>query len=271
MSAFLTYLGGILRALLAVPAAFLPRRHWNSFDSLPVERAAPASGVLTMLGGLYAGGHGLIAYLNRAANASIDGTFNLIGRQSRGEAPPSADITTLDLQTLSVFSFFGFLLFTPLGLLSLYLALSGAARAISGWFEQPFGDPLLTGVDAAGVRTSRLARTRRADAARARAEGAEVPDRLYTGDWAGLEGVDFVVVASRRKPDWTRGTFVLTSDKWYTLGEPFDLLLPQGLRTVYPLTEQKVTEVLRRGVRYDLPPLSRAPAPRRSGPGCGAG
>ena len=117
-------------------------------------------------------------------------------------------------------------------------------------------------------------RGRRAEAVRHRAEGPVVADRLYTGDWAGLEGVDFVVVASRRKPDWTRGTFVITSDKWYTLGDPFDLHLPQGLRTVYPLTEQKVMEVLRRGVAYELPPLftarpraaagrSATPPPRR--------
>jgi hypothetical protein len=262
MSALLAYIDGIFRALLAVPAALLPRHYWNSLETLPVERAAPVSGILTFVSGFFVGGRGLLSYLNRAASASIDATFELAARQSRGEAPAAPDVTTWDLQKLSIFSFVAFFLFTPLGLLSLYLIFSGAARAVSSWIGQPVGDPLLTGIDGLWKRTSRRVRTRRATAARVRAEGPEVPDRLYTGDWAGLQGVDFVVVSSRRKADWTRGTFVITSDKWYTLGEPFDLQLPQGLRTVYPLTEQKVTEVLRRGVQYELPPLSRGSRPR---------
>jgi hypothetical protein len=271
MSAFLAYIDGIARALLAVPAALLPRRRWNSIETLPVERAALVSGILTMVGGLYAGARGLYAYLNRAAEASIDATFNLAARQNRGETPGAPAITTSDLQALSVFSLVAFVLFTPLGLFSLYLVVSGAARAVSAWIDQPVGDPLLTGVDAAWSRTIRRVRTQRSEAARHHAEGPEVPDRLHTGEWAGLEGVDFVVVSSRRKPDWTRGTFVITSDKWYTLGEPFDLELPQGLRTVYPLTEQKVTEVLRRGVAYELPPLGRAPVRSRAVPRCDGG
>ena len=50
-----------------------------------------------------------------------------------------------------------------------------------------------------------------------------------------------------------------------TLGEPFDRPLPQGLRTLYPLTAQTLgADVLRKGVSYELPPLSPAPTrPRR--------
>jgi hypothetical protein len=218
---------------------------------------------------LAVGGRGLLAYLDRAARASVDAAFNLAARQVRGEAG-GPDITTWHLQQLSIFSFVAFLLFTPLGLFATYLVVSGVARAISGWVDQPVGDPLLTWLDAVARRTIRRTARRRAEAARRRAEGPEVPDRLFTGDWAGLDGVDLVVVASRRKPDWTRGAFVITSDKWYTLGEPFDLELPQGVRTIYPLTEQKVMEVLRRGLAYQLPPLftarSRAAAGRPARP-----
>ena len=65
-----------------------------------------------------------------------------------------------------------------------------------------------------------------------------------------------MVVAARRKPGWVTGTWVITNDGWFTLGEPFDRPTPNGLRTVYPLTLQTSTlEVLRKGVSYELPPL----------------
>lgn len=261
MSALLEYLAAVGCALLALAAAPLPKRWWDSLEALPIRRAAALSGLATAAAGLVMGGRGLLAYLGRASNAAIDATIELTARQARGEAPLT-DVTTFDLQRLSIFSFVAFVLFTPLGLLALYLVVSGVVRAASSWVEQPLGDPLLTGLDAALSRASRRLRRRSADASRKRQEGPEVPDRLFTGAWAGLEGVDYVVVASRRKPDWTAGTFVITRDKWYTLGEPFDMQLPQGLRTVYPLTEQKVAEVLRRGVPYELPLLSSAPRRR---------
>jgi hypothetical protein len=255
------YLAAGVRAVLAVAVGLLPARHWEAFESLPVRAATIVSGYATTVAGLVIGGRGLAAYLRRAGDAAIDATIELTARQVRGEVP-ATDVTTWDLQRLSIFSFVAFVLFTPLGLFALYLVLSGAVRAIAGWVEQPIGDPLLTGLDNVAMRTTRSIRARRAEAHRNRAEGPDVADRLFSGEWAGLQSVDYVVVASRRKPDWVAGTFVITSDKWYTLGEPFDMHLPDGLRTIYPLTEQKVTEVLRRGVAYELPPLSRPP--RRS-------
>jgi hypothetical protein len=69
-----------------------------------------------------------------------------------------------------------------------------------------------------------------------------------------------VVIASRQKPGWTSGTFVITKDAWYRLGEPFEFRSPEGLRTAYTLTALQTTEVLRRGIRYDLPPLDTPPA-----------
>ena len=47
------------------------------------------------------------------------------------------------------------------------------------------------------------------------------------------------------------GTWVITNDGWFTLGEPFDRPTPNGLRTVYPLTLQTTTlAVHRKGVSY---------------------
>jgi hypothetical protein len=105
--------------------------------------------------------------------------------------------------------------------------------------------------------TSRQDRTKRNE--RLALEKADEPDRLYDGAWAGLEGVDYVVVAARRKPGWIKGTWVITGDGWFTLGEPFDRPMPNGLRTIYPLTLQTTTlDVLRKGVSCELPPLRRS-------------
>ncbi len=46
--------------------------------------------------------------------------------------------------------------------------------------------------------------------------------------------------------------FVMTSDKWYRLGTPVERQMPGGLRTLYPLTELRDNEALRKGVRYEL-------------------
>jgi hypothetical protein len=264
--ALLHYLLAIARGLLALPASLLPRRLWDGrlLEPLPLRQAVPLSGLLTSLAGLVAGFRWYLAFVQRAADAAVNGAFEYSARQMRHELPATRELTTWDLQSFSIIWLATFLV-TPAGLFALYLVVSGIVRAVSGLFEQPGGDYLLTGADAATRRGLAWRRTRRAESRREESEGPAVPDRLFTGEWAGLTGVDYVVVASRRKAGWTRGTFVVTSDKWYTLGEPFDLQLPQGLRTVYPLTEQRVTEVLRRGVQYELPVLSRSERPAKAG------
>ena len=69
-----------------------------------------------------------------------------------------------------------------------------------------------------------------------------------------------MIVAARRKPDWQKGTFVVTSDGWFTLGEPFDRPTPNGLRTIYPLMLQTTPDVVRKAVTYELPPLRQTRA-----------
>jgi hypothetical protein len=218
---------------------------------------SPFSALLTMVGGCVMGARGFVDYARRVASLANDATWDLAARQIRGEIPPDVEITTAGPVAVSALSVVAFLLFTPLGLLSLYLAATGALRLVSAYLGEPFGDPILTGLDrllaGAGRRLSASHRRR----ARERAEGPEAPDRLFTGDWAGLSGVTYVVVSSRRKEGWKPGVFVITSGPWYTLGEPFDVQLPEGLRTVYPLREQTTNEVLREGVRYELPRLEQ--------------
>jgi hypothetical protein len=38
---------------------------------------------------------------------------------------------------------------------------------------------------------------------------------------------DFVLVASRCKADWDQGTFVVRGEKWYVVGEPFNMDPPE--------------------------------------------
>jgi hypothetical protein len=245
------------RGLAAVLAALLPRRYWKALPALPIERLAGLSALLAFLAGVVAGEIGFMSYAARAAGGVVNASFHIAARQARGEIP--GEITTMTTQGVSALSLFAFLFFTPLGLFSFYLVATGLLRAAGSFVDDPFGDPILTGVDALATRSARRLRRVHVRRAREHREGPEVPDRLLAGDGANLAGFDYVVVSSRRKPDWTAGTFVITSDRWYTLGQPFDIQLPDGLRTVYPLREQKVTEVLRRAVRYELPPLEQEP------------
>ena len=62
-----------------------------------------------------------------------------------------------------------------------------------------------------------------------------------------------MVIASRRKPGWEPGVFVITDRGWYRLGAPAERDTPAGLRTLYPLTEVRDQEVLRKGVHYAFP------------------
>lgn len=224
--------------LLALPAGLLPRRHWGQID-LPIEQRAVLSGLLTLLGGAAFGITGFFSYLQGVMESAF--------------FVPSP---------LMMAAYFGYLFFTPRGLFSLYLVASGLVRTVSAWIGEPFGDPILTGIDTALHRTRRASVARWSHHERTEAEGADEPDRRYPGAWADLPGVDFVVVAARRKPGWTEGTFVITPDGWFTLGEPFDRPTPNGLRTVYPLTALATMTVLRKGVSYELPPL-RPHAARR--------
>lgn len=225
----------------AVLAGALPRRYWARLD-LPIAERATLAGVVTLLAGCALGITGYFAYLARVLETAF--------------FVPSPYMMV---------AFFGYVFFTARGLFSLYLVGSGLARAISAWIDEPFGDPLLTAIDSLTARARQSASTRASQRRRLAAEGADEPDRRYAGEWAELPGVDFVVVAARRKAGWTSGTFVITPDGWFTLGEPFDRPLPQGMRTIYPLTTLATMDVMRKGVAYELPPLRAHTARRRPG------
>lgn len=228
---------------------------------LPIPRAAALSAILTVIASAVIGLGGFLEHGERVQRQLGEMIVRVAEGQLKGNIPEDARYNAAPA-AIAMLTPLEFALLTPLGLLASYLALSGIARGVGCVTGEPFGDPLLTAVDS-GVRRlvggTRDAQHRRT---RLRREGVEVPDRLYPADWAGVADADFVVVASRRKPEWEAGTFVITSDKWYKLGVPFELDLPDGLRTIYPLKEQTLNEVMRRSVSYELPPLRRGP-PRR--------
>jgi len=242
--------------LIALVAAFLPARYWASLSALPIRRYATLSALLTLSGGFALGIGGFMAYSTRVMQAAGKLQIEVAERQLRGDLPETAVVASGPMAA-AMLSPLAFVFLTPVGLVSTYLVLTGLIRALTCVVDDPMGDPVVTLADGVVRRVSRRARSGVQRRRRERAEGPEVPDRLYTGEWAGLKNVDLIVVSSRRKSDWEPGTVVLTRNKWYVIGVPFERHMRDGLRTLYPLSEQKTGEVLRKGVSYELPPLQQ--------------
>jgi hypothetical protein len=242
-----------LELIMALPFALLPKRHWQSID-LPVANVTAASSMLTLLIGIVVGIRGYYSFLlilRRSGAASI---LEIAKLQVSGKLPETAEVSAIP-SALYATAPIAFVLFTPLGLFAAYLVLSGFARSVASYTGEPFGDPILTGIDTLARRLFTTRQQRSVRVQRARLEKVDEPDRRYDGEWAGLPDVEFVIVAARRKPGWTKGTWVITDDGWFVLGEPFDRPMPNGLRTVYPLKAQTTLEPVRKSVPYQLPPL----------------
>ncbi len=245
--------------LAAVVAGLAPRRLWPSLDrDLPMRRAAAASGLATMIGGFFYGFGGFMTFATTLADANNNWML------ARLAGPPAAGDQAVGFVPygMSLLTLFIYLFFTPRGLFSSYLVVTGLLRAIAAFVDDPFGDPLLSGVDRAVVMLFRKNRDERRQIARTRLEGAERPDVLQTGEWAGMPDADYIVLAARRKPEWDAGAIILTSSDWYKLGVPFDIQTPFGLRTAYPLKKMETVEVVRRGIHYELPRLRQARTPK---------
>jgi hypothetical protein len=227
-------MAGLGRGSLAALVSILPRRYWLGW-TLPVERFAPVSAVLTAALGILIGVDGFV----RCAATSLSPSTNSI----RAVLP-------------NTLTFLAFARTTPVGLVSSYLAASGAARVAMFLAGRAGGDPLL----AIGGFVIRRALRRRAEertvALRNAQEGPEVADVLVTGEAVGMPWAEWVVIASRLKVGWEPGVFVVTTLRWYRLGVREDRLTPDGLRAFYPLLGVASADVLRRSVYYDHPHLS---------------
>jgi hypothetical protein len=147
---------------------------------------------------------------------------------------------------------FTFILLTPQGWVSSYLAISGLVRSIGSQFDDPHGDFLLTVTDAA-ARRAWTAVVRRGDIDnRHLLEGPRVRDRVMPGAALGLPHADLVLVASRMKDGWDQGTVVLTERGPFRLIGSEDRTMDGRLRRLYLLARHNDLEVFRRTVSYQF-------------------
>jgi hypothetical protein len=216
-----------------------------------MNTAAFLSGLAFFLAGAAIGIPGFLEHAHANAGLGIDRALEHMNKTEvyRGDL-------VIGFSGLSIFTF---LLLTPKGWITMYLMLTGGLRAGAAWFDDPIGDPLLTGIDHVFVGRRDKRRTDKARKAREREEGPEIPDRVVTAAAAGLPGCELVIVSSRRKDGWERGVTVLTADAAYRIGEPVERVVAGRLRTLYPLTTHADLEAIRKAVHYELPPGSRKP------------
>ena len=234
-------------------AAFLPHRHWERLPLwLRVDDAAFVSGIATVFAGMAIGIPGFLDHAHQTTSLGLDAELHTVFTD------PSAGYSQGMVQGFAGLSLFTFLLLTPAGWLTLYLTISGAVRAGAAWFDDPIGDPILTAIDlvVSGQRGRR--RERRARGAREAREGPDISDRMVSSAAAGIPGCDLVVVASRRKPGWERGTAVFMPEGCYRIGEPVEQTVAGRLRYLYPLSEHADLEVIRRSVQYERPQATDA-------------
>ena len=244
----MSWLASLGRFLAGMAVSLVPHRHWHRFPAaIPVETGAFASGVATMLAGAAVGIPGFLDHAHATTSLGLDAMLH------KAFTDPNAGYSQGIAQGFSGLSIFTFLFVTPRGWLTLYLICTGTLRGIAAWVDDPFGDPSLTGIDLALSRIAERRRVRRAIAQREVLEGPELADRLVTPVAAGIPGCDFVIVASRRKAGWESGVAVFTADGCYRLGEPAERTINGRLRTLYPMSEHRDFEAIRKSVRYDLP------------------
>ncbi len=254
---------GPLRLMGGIAAAMLPSRLWPRLDAwVPASACAAPAAIVTIFAAGAIGFPGFFRHAEAQSSSTTAAAFDAVERQVTGRGPRVPDIAMAAPLAISSLSLFTFLFLTPTGWLTAYLAVSGVVRAASAALDDPFGDPILTGFDAGIRRLTASVRARRARRAREALEGPEVPDRALRGAAAGFVDAELVIVASRPKPDWTPGTVVVSTDAFYRIGAPVERMLPQGLRTLYPLTRYADLQVIRRSVEYDMPRIedSRLPA-----------
>lgn len=235
----------LLRWVGAIFAAMLPRRYWPSVDgSIPASQAAAAASLLTMCAGIALGFTGFFAHLDEVASFNNAAYLESAARYE-GESLPLPSM-------VSGFSFFTFVLLTPQGWISSYLAISGLVRAIGSQFDDPHGDFILTLADESGRRMTAATMRRGEIANRHLLEGPPVRDRVVRGSQVGVRAADVVVIASRIKDDWLPGTVVLSNCGEFRIGESEDRTIDGRLRRLYPLTRVSDLGVFRRTVTYDF-------------------
>lgn len=253
----LAAIDGPLRRAAGVLAAMLPARWWSALDAhVPASGSALPAAVLTFLLAGVIGIPGFFAHISSLADSSNRLVLQALGWYGGSRVAGLPDVLDTSAPVaMTGLGLFTFLLLTPAGWATSYLGLTGLLRA-AGWVvNEPFGDPLLTAVDRLVSGGSARLRKRRQRLSRAALEGPELPDRVVSGAQLGMPHAELVVVSSRAKPGWDKGTVVQAGERWFRIGDIEERSIAGRLRTLYPLTEHRDLGVIRRSVVYALPPI----------------
>ncbi len=239
----------ILLRIAGVIAAVAPSRWWPVLDEyLPVTSSAALSGLVAFVASALIGISGFLDY---AADLAARNTTVFLQMAARPEA--EGVLTSTTLTAMNGLALFTFLFLTPTGWIALYLGGTGLVRALTAALSDGVGDPVLTAIDSVVLDTVSRTRARVRRSRRESLEGPEVPDRVVTGASLGLADADLVIVSSRVKNGWDRGTVVMSGEKCYRVGPIVERTIAGQLRTLYPLTEHRDLEVFRRSVYYEMP------------------
>src|SRR4029078_13113688 len=125
---------------LAMIAALLPHRLWQRVPPwIPIDDAVFLSGIATLM---IAAPIGIPGFLAHAGATTSLANETMIAAEIQRKMDYNRGLVQ-GFAGLSIFTF----VVAPVGLLTLYLAWSGVLRAMSGWFGDPVGDPVLTGLE----------------------------------------------------------------------------------------------------------------------------
>ncbi len=201
-----------LRFFTAMLASVLPARLWGRLPaSFEMARASFACGLLFFFLGAGVGVPGFFEHAGYLVSAANEATLKL-AEQQIASGMKEGDPREVRFQTgMNALAIFTFLLLTPKGWLTMYLSGTGGFRMAAAWFDDPVGDPVLTGLDQLLCRRRERRTIRDARETRAALEGPETPDRIVSAEKADIPGCDFVIVSARRKPGWERGGVVYTA------------------------------------------------------------
>jgi hypothetical protein len=243
--------------IAGVAAASVPKRWWPMMDPyVPVTESASIAAILTLL---VAGAIGVPGFIDHTQQQVSLNNRAVLAEAQKAAARPEADETLSQRDWgrmfvgVSSLSLFTFIFLTPAGWASTYLGISGTWRAIAAAVGDPFGDPILTGVDSLLLRGARRTRAAAARQQREMLEGPEVPDRVVRGSHIGIAGAELVIISARRKPSWDAGTVVNTGEGWYRVTSIQERTIGGWLRTLYALSRHEDHEAFRRCVRYKMP------------------
>lgn len=233
----------VMRSVVGILATFLPVRFWTRVNA----RGIPVYPVLSPLIGLAVGIVVGVPYVYRHLVVSAANAQRMVA--IAGSSDEQTAVATA--QTFSLFAAIGLVL-SPVGFLVVWLSVSSAMRLLAAYLGEPAGDPLIACVDWF-VRYVRRRATAALSAMRTRAKyGREEIDRVMDAGAYGVADADVVVITARPKEGWAAGTFVLSPDGYYTVLQPFEVIVEGRQRIGYPLVRKRDFEIVRKASRYDL-------------------